>query len=118
MPTQCFLVTPTLDAMLWLRIYASKPCPGAPGPYSIHDNWTRIGVIPSGVILPNGHEWNVDSRASNCTMKEDRLHRCWVRHGEPPLVTANKQGGRTCAAGAGSIAVPGYHGFLNNGVLT
>lgn len=69
------------------------------------------------VILPNGHEWDVDSRASNCTMKNDRLHRCWVRHGEPPLIHVDKNG-HTCNAGAGSIGVPGYHGFLHHGRLT
>lgn len=41
--------------------------------------------------------------------------RCWVRHGEPPIVTVNKDG-LTCAAGAGSIGIGGgeryYHGFL------
>ncbi len=70
-------------------------------------------------ILPTGAHWNIDSRASNCTMKDDRTHRCWVRTGEPPMVTAGKHG-HTCAAGAGSIwADQGgeqeYHGFLQNG---
>ncbi len=68
-------------------------------------------------VLPNGHEWDIDSRASNCTMPNDKLHRCWVRHGEPPDVHVDKNG-VTCAAGAGSIAVPGYHGFLHNGEFT
>lgn len=68
------------------------------------------------VVLPNGHEWDIDSRASNCTMKEERTHRCWVRHGEPPNVHVDK-GGHTCAAGAGSIVSGDYHGFLHNGKL-
>lgn len=70
------------------------------------------------VRLPNGHDWMVDSRASNCTLPGDTEHRCWVRHGDPRSqpVTVDKNG-RTCAAGAGSIAVPGWHGFLTNGVL-
>jgi len=68
-------------------------------------------------MLPNGHEWNIDSRASNCTMKEDKEHRCWCRHGEVPNIDVNKKG-NTCQAGAGSIAVPGYHGFLRNGEFT
>jgi hypothetical protein len=68
-------------------------------------------------VLPNGHHWNIDSRASNCTMKHDRNHRCWCRHGEPPNITVDKKG-HTCSAGAGSIAVPGYHGFLRNGNFT
>src|SRR5581483_505675 len=33
---------------------------------------------------PDGHEWVIDGRASNCTMPDDIVHRCWVRHGEPP----------------------------------
>lgn len=62
-------------------------------------------------------DWMVDSRASNCTKPEDKEHRCWVRHGEPPNITVDKNG-NTCAAGAGSIMPDGgWHGFLRNGVL-
>ena len=69
------------------------------------------------VILPNGDEWDVEGRASNCTLPKDRTHRCWVRHGEPPNVTVDK-GGHTCRAGAGSIGSNDYHGFLQGGTLT
>lgn len=74
------------------------------------------------VKLPNGCEWIIDSRAQNCTMPNDKTHRCWVRHGEPPNVTVDKNGD-TCAAGAGSIGMTNskgvhYHGFLKNGILT
>lgn len=69
------------------------------------------------VVLPNGHHWDIDSRASNCTMREDTTHRCWIRTGEPPNVTAGKSG-HTCTAGAGSILSGDYHGFLTDGVLT
>ncbi|MEI7424351.1 MAG: hypothetical protein WCK18_19785 [Prolixibacteraceae bacterium] len=65
-------------------------------------------------VLPNGQQWNIDSRASNCTMPNDRSHRCWCRHGEIPNISVDKNG-QTCSAGAGSIAVPGWHGFLTNG---
>lgn len=68
------------------------------------------------VVLPDNTPWNIDSRASNCTMPYDYSHRCWIREGEPPNVTAGKNG-NTCAAGAGSIATPNYHGFLRNGVI-
>jgi hypothetical protein len=40
-----------------------------------------------------------------------------VRHGEPPQITVDKRG-LTCHAGAGSIALGSYHGFLHNGVFT
>lgn len=53
----------------------------------------------------------------NCTMPYDYEHRCWVRHGEPPAITVDKQG-HTCAAGAGSIQCGSYHGFLEDGALT
>ena len=67
------------------------------------------------------HPWHVDGRASNCTMPEDNVHKCWVRHGEPPNVTVDKNG-HTCQAGGGSIWVrmgkpDGWHGFLRNGRL-
>lgn len=68
-------------------------------------------------VLPNGHPWDIDSRAANCNRPTDRLHRCWVRTGEPPRITAGK-GGNTCSAGAGSIAAGDYHGFLTDGVFT
>ena len=46
--------------------------------------------------------------------RDARPHKCWVRHGEPPNVHVDKNG-VTCNAGAGSIAYPGFHGFLHNG---
>lgn len=63
-----------------------------------------------------GGLWMVDTKAKNCTMPDDTVHRCWVRHGVVPNITVDKQG-NTCAAGAGSISQPNYHGFLRNGVL-
>ncbi len=69
------------------------------------------------VVLPGGHEWDVMSRASNCTKKEDRLHRCWVLEGSAPNFSVSKNG-LTCSAGAGSIMAGNYHGFLRNGFLT
>lgn len=68
-------------------------------------------------VLPNGHEWDIDGTASNCTRPDDRTHRCWCRHGEPPNVTVDKNGD-TCAAGAGSIQAGNYHGFLRGGEFT
>jgi hypothetical protein len=69
------------------------------------------------VVCPNGQEWSIDGRCSNCTMPEDMTHKCWVRHGVPPLITVDKDG-VTCAAGAGSIQAGDYHGFLRNGEFT
>lgn len=88
------------------------------------DSWKGSDGIGLTVILPDNTPWHVDSRASNCTMKETdptfSLHKCWVRTGDPrsdpPVVTVSKAG-PTCAAGAGSIASPGYHGFLTDGAL-
>lgn len=69
------------------------------------------------IVRTPGGEWCVDSRASNCDLPDDLEHRCWIRHGKPPDVTVDKSGGRTCGAGAGSIACGGYHGFLRAGWL-
>lgn len=68
------------------------------------------------VILPNKHHWYLNSRASNCTKKEDNEHRCWCVHGESPKVTVDKSC-NTCNAGGGSILVGDYHGHLINGEL-
>lgn len=70
------------------------------------------------VMLPGNHDWMIDSRASNCTMPEEHTHRCWVRHGSPEEGNLHvDKNGHTCAAGAGSIAIPGFHGFLHKGEL-
>lgn len=66
------------------------------------------------VILPNRKEWGIDQRATNCALPKDNNHRCWIRTGEPPVITVGKKG-PTCAAGAGSIGSGDYHGFLENG---
>lgn len=79
------------------------------------DNWPE-DTLPLQVVTPGG-EWMIDARARNCTMPEDKLHRCWCRHGEPPELTVDKNG-LTCTAGAGSIQCGNYHGFLQNGYLT
>lgn len=70
------------------------------------------------VKLPNGNDWLVDGRASNCTLPNDDVHKCWIRHGDPRTgnVHVDKQG-NTCSAGAGSILSGNYHGFLHNGYL-
>lgn len=83
------------------------------------DDWKGPDGIGLVVILPGGHPWHVDMEASNCTRKGDRTHKCWVRHGDPRTEPVHvDKDGETCAAGAGSIAAPGYHGFLHHGVLT
>ena len=68
------------------------------------------------VRLPDGHDWCIDARASNCTMRDDKVHHCWVRRGEPPNLHVDKSG-FTCRAGAGSIQTNKWHGFLHNGAL-
>lgn len=87
---------------------------GVSGSCVLHDKCDGRHLM---AILPNGRQWDIDGRASNCTMREDRLHRCWVRHGEPPNVTVDKDG-LTCAAGAGSIQAGDYHGHLRDGSFT
>ena len=64
--------------------------------------------------VPGGCHWALDSRASNCDMPNDNEHRCWIRHGTPPLITVDKNG-HTCGAGGGSIQTANWHGFLRNG---
>ena len=86
------------------------------------------------VRLPNGNDWMIDSRASNCDSpcvqcgrpyhshsvvsghhyEDVRPHQCWVRTGKPPRITVSKQG-VTCGAGSGSIQSGSYHGFLRDG---
>jgi hypothetical protein len=74
-------------------------------------------VEPHLIVATPGGSWDIDSRASNCTLPNDCSHRCWVRHGRPPIITVDKNG-TTCAAGGGSIVCGGYHGFLVGGRFT
>lgn len=70
----------------------------------------------SYVCKTPGGNWCIDTQASNCTKPNDKVHKCWCRHGEAPNFTVDKVG-NTCAAGAGSIQIGNYHGFLRNGYL-
>jgi len=71
------------------------------------------------VKCPDGHEWMIDSRASNCTLPNDNTHQCWVRHGRPEDGDLHvDKNGNTCAAGAGSIQTQKWHGFLHSGHLS
>ncbi len=86
----------------------SKPCPewdGCPGQHLY-------------AVCPDGRWWDIDGRAGNCTMRDDRAHRCWIRHGDPTtgVITVDKAG-LTCKAGAGSIATGTYHGMLTSGMF-
>lgn len=104
------------------RLYdtpSGAPEPGDVYKIEYHGNrecpfWDNCDGIHVWAILPNGHTWDIDGRASNCTMPAERTHRCWVKTGSPEEGTLHvDKNGHTCAAGAGSIAVPGYHGFLH-----
>lgn len=79
-----------------------------------HRDWDNDIGKHLVVVTPSGRSWDIDSRASNCTLPEDRMHRCWIRHGVPPNISVDKVG-RTCSAGAGSIVSGAYHGYLRNG---
>ncbi len=89
--------------------------------YRDHQESTGTDGRSLVVRLPNGHEWCMDFRCSNCTLPQDNVHKCWVRHGDPPNLTVNKDG-VTCQAGAGSIwsrqgHPDEWHGFLTKGKL-
>ena len=65
------------------------------------------------------HHWYIDYRASNCTLPNDKDHRCWVRKGTVGEKLTVGKDGKTCGAGAGSFFMDAqrWHGFLRNGVL-
>lgn len=131
-PTQCEcghkFGTPNRQ-LFWEKIYRRQDN-GAEGttrdaPVGAVWNSSYLGKHSQGadgraltVRLPGGRDWVIDARASNCTMPDDTVHRCWVRHGNVEDGTLHvDKNGNTCGAGAGSIAVPGYHGFLHFGHL-
>lgn len=102
-----------------------------------HEAWRGPDDIALMVKTPGG-DWNVDGEASNCTRTQygpkkirgilhqkvwlGRTHYCWIRTGDPrqPATLHVDKGkpGESCAAGAGSIAIGSYHGFLHHGHLT
>lgn len=96
---------------MWFRKIGTHPDPPKPGARNFFSGEHLCVMTPGGV-------WNIDSRASNCGLPDDREHRCWPRRGRPPLVTVDKSFGPTCSAGAGSIQVGAYHGFLRDGKLS
>lgn len=83
-----------------------------------HPQYTGADGISLHVIVPGNYPWQVDAEASNCTRKGDLTHKCWCRHGDPRTgdIHVDKVG-NTCEAGAGSIVVPNWHGFLHHGYL-
>ncbi len=104
------------------RIWPFRELPAGACYNAFWDKW-HVGSDGRSlvVMLPTRppRPWHIDSQASNCTKPDDKAHRCWCRHGRPEDGTLHvDKNGNTCAAGAGSIAVEGYHGFLHNGVLT
>jgi hypothetical protein len=106
------------------RLYntaSGKPEAGDVFYVKIHDPnechyWDSCSGAHLHGICPSGEEWDIDSRASNCTMKDDKKHRCWVRVGSPENGTIHiDKNGLTCAAGAGSILLSNWHGYLHHG---
>lgn len=103
------LVAPLPPGAMWYASESYSEGVGNPGPDGRH----------LYVMTPGGM-WGIDGSAANCTRPTERKqHHCWVRHGEPPNVTIDKNG-ETCGCGC-SIGVPypdmKYHGFLRNGYL-
>jgi hypothetical protein len=134
MNIKCFLLEKTDKPMaqqipgIWSPIYRRTDTgeemtwSDAPIGAMMYADWMEGSdcIGPDGkslIVKTPGGEWYIDSRASNCTKKDDNIHKCWVRHGVPPMITVDKNG-NTCAAGAGSIMIGNYHGFLINGELT
>lgn len=85
-----------------------------------YDGKSIVCVTPITSPAEEGRKswWYIDSRASNCDMKTDDAHRCWVRHGSVGERLHVDKKGLTCGAGAGSIQCAGWHGFLDNNKLT
>lgn len=85
----------------------------------LEENWRGADGLHVMARCPDGHDWLIDQQASNCTMKDDNVHKCWVRHGDVKKGEIHvDKNGFTCAAGAGSIDTGKYHGFLHNSSFT
>lgn len=87
----------------------------------LHDWKAMCGPDGRSLVckVPKDHEWQIDGPCNNCPWRNDPSkseHKCWVRHGEPPNLTVDKEG-FTCPVGAGSVQTGTWHGYLTNGVL-
>ena len=63
------------------------------------------------VVAPGGAMWDIDSIGCGRMYP----HNCWIRHGEPPQVTVDKDGSNTCDSGRGSFTGRASHVFLWDG---
>src|ERR1700730_10689997 len=75
--------------------------------------WCVVHHVPCShlcVVTPGGNVWDIDS--IGC--QRFYPHNCWIRHGDPPNVTDDKDG-QTCDAGRGSFGGNGCHVFLCDG---
>lgn len=111
LPLGALLVGP-VPGDVWAREWHE---PGAPW------CWANCTGVHTLVLLPNGRSFDCDYRASNCGSPDDRVHRCWVKHGSAATRDLHlSKEGLTCVAGAGSILSHGHgdvsdwHGFLCN----
>lgn len=115
--------------LCWDRLYRKQgteelydPGREAPAGAIWYQDWligADWGPGPDGhylAIQTPGGVWHPDARASNCTRQDDKVHRCWVRHGAVPHLHIDKEG-ETCSAGAGSVISGKWHGFLHHGKL-
>lgn len=86
--------------------------------YEKYPEWCGLDGHALVVKVHGSQDWHVDGRASNCTKPDDSVHKCWCRHGDPSTgeVTVDKNG-NTCSAGAGSLMLRDWHGFLTAGWL-
>lgn len=85
------------------------------------DSWRGSDGIALTVMVPSGYgrpvDWHVDSQASNCT-RPGEPHSCWCRRGNPRRSECHvDKNCNSCSAGAGSIQVPGWHGFCRENHL-
>jgi len=114
MPLKVFLVTdddPCFQdkirqpGAMWLCPWMFDPSKDTMNPDG--SNWLSIHYVkdhsknrpPIQVRCPNGSVWVIDQKSSNGTG--------WIVTGEVPNITCSP-----------SIVVPGYHGFLRDGVFT
>lgn len=91
------------------------------------DGWVNVGPdgLALAVCVPEqirskwiGREFHPEQRASNCTMRADDKHHCWVRHGDARKNECHvDKSGPTCAAGAGSIVTDGWHSFIQRNLV-
>lgn len=84
-----------------------------------HDTLKEIFFGPDKkclIVRTPGGDWCPDSPDANCGMLEDKLHKCWIRRGEPSKLSIDRNG-ILCSRPDGLAQVGRWLGSVQDGYI-